>query len=83
MIAWCLRARQSGRIRRLAEGSCVSQSGSTGADWRMHNVFDRGRGGFAHVELSDAHGAEALRRQVALAFRRVKSLPPIDRRKNL
>ena len=47
---------------RLADGSCVSKPGSTGTDWRVHGVFDLGRGGFAHLELTDQHGAEALER---------------------
>lgn len=51
-----------GRILRLADGTCVSKPGSTGTDWRIHGVFDLGRGGFSHLELTDAHGAEALER---------------------
>ena len=57
--------RWPGRILRLADGSCVSQPGSTGTDWRIHGVFDLGRGGFAHLELTDKHGAEALDRGAA------------------
>lgn len=54
--------RWPGRILRLADGSCISQPGSAGADWRIHGVFDLGRGGFSHLELTDAQGAEALDR---------------------
>jgi Transposase DDE domain len=54
--------RWPGRILRLADGTCVSKPGSAGTDWRVHGVFDLGRGGFAHLELTDAHGAEALER---------------------
>ena len=54
--------RWPGRILRLADGTCVSKPGSTGTDWRVHGVFDLGRGGFSHLELTDAHGAEALAR---------------------
>jgi hypothetical protein len=54
--------RWPGRILRLADGTCVSKPGSTGTDWRVHGVFDLGRGGFAHLELTDGHGAEALDR---------------------
>lgn len=54
--------RWPGRSLRLADGSCVSKPGSTGTDWRVHGVFDLGRGGFSHVELTDQHGAEALER---------------------
>ena len=54
--------RWPGRILRLADGTCVSKPGSTGTDWRIHGVFDLGRGGFSHLELSDQHGAEGLER---------------------
>jgi hypothetical protein len=54
--------RWPGRILRLADGTCVSKPGSTGTDWRVHGVFDLGCGGFSHLELTDAHGAEALDR---------------------
>jgi hypothetical protein len=54
--------RWPGRSLRLADGSCVSKPGSTGTDWRVHGVFDLGRGGFSHLELTDRHGAEALER---------------------
>src|ERR1700677_1234094 len=54
--------RWPGRILRLADGTCVSKPGSTGTDWRIHGVFDLGRGGFSHLELTDQHGAEALDR---------------------
>jgi hypothetical protein len=54
--------RWPGRRLRLADGTCVSELGSTGTDWRVHGVFDLGRGGFSHLELTDARGAEALER---------------------
>ncbi len=54
--------RWPGRTLRLADGTCVSKPGSTGTDWRVHGVFDLGRGGFSHLELTDQHGAEALER---------------------
>jgi hypothetical protein len=59
--------RWPGRMLRLADGSCVSKPGSTGTDWRIHGVFDLGRGGFAHLEVTDQHGAEALERGAPLA----------------
>jgi hypothetical protein len=59
--------RWPGRLLRLADGTCVSKPGSTGTDWRVHGVFDLGRGGFSHLELTDAHGAEALERGAARA----------------
>ena len=54
--------RWPGRVLRLADGTCVSKPGSAGTDWRVHGVFDLGGGGFAHLELTDAHDAEALER---------------------
>lgn len=54
--------RWPGRTLRLADATCISKPGSTGTDWRIHGVFDLGRGGFSHLELSDQHGAEALDR---------------------
>jgi hypothetical protein len=54
--------RWPGRTLRLADSTCVSKPGSTGTDWRVHGVFDLGRGGFSHLELTDKHGAEALDR---------------------
>jgi Transposase DDE domain len=54
--------RWPGGILRLADGTCVSKPGSTGTDWRIHGVFDLGRGGFSHLELTDQHGGEALER---------------------
>lgn len=55
-----------GRKLSLADGTCVSKPGSKGTDWRVHGVFDLGRGGFSHLELTDAHGGEALDRGAAL-----------------
>jgi len=54
--------RWPGRTLCLADGTCVSRPGSTGTDWRVHGVFDLGRGGFSHLGLTDGHGAEALER---------------------
>lgn len=59
--------RWPGRSLRLADGTCVSKPGSTGTDWRVHGVFDLGRGGFSHLELTNEHGAEALDRGAPLA----------------
>lgn len=59
--------RWPGRTLRLADGTCVSQPGSTGTDWRIHGVFDLGRGGFSHLELTDQQGGEALVRGAPLA----------------
>ncbi len=54
--------RWPGRTLRLADGTCISKPGSTGTDWRVYGVFDLGRGGFSHLELTDQRGAEALER---------------------
>jgi hypothetical protein len=59
--------RWPGRTLRLADGTSISKPGSKGTDWRVHGVFDLGRGGFSHLELTDKHGAEALERGVPLA----------------
>jgi hypothetical protein len=54
--------RWAGRFLRAADGTSISQCASSGTDWRVHGVFDLGRGGFSHLELTDKHGAEALDR---------------------
>lgn len=59
--------RWPGRVLRLADGTCISKPGSKGTDWRVHGVFDLGRGGFSHLELTDKHGAEALERGAPVA----------------
>jgi hypothetical protein len=56
-----------GRVIRLADGTCVTKPGSSGTDWRVHGVFDLGRGGFSHLEVTDKHGGESLGRGAALA----------------
>jgi hypothetical protein len=52
----------SGRIMRNADGSCFREPGSKSTDWRVHAIYDLGRGGFSHLELTDKHGAEAIER---------------------
>jgi len=52
----------AGRCLRLVDGSSVSQPGSKGTDWRIHAVYDLGRGGFSHLQVTDKHGAESLLR---------------------
>jgi hypothetical protein len=54
--------RWPGRTLRLADGTGVSKPGGTGTDWRVHGGFALGRGGFAPLDLTDQHGAEALER---------------------
>lgn len=51
-----------GRILRLADGTSLSEPGSTGTDWRVHGVFDLARGSFSELQLTDAQGAESLTR---------------------
>jgi hypothetical protein len=52
----------SGRCLRIADGSSLSQPGSKGTDWRLHGVYDLGRGGFSHLEITDQRGAESVLR---------------------
>ncbi len=52
--------RWPGRVLRASNGTRISKRGSKGTDWRVHAVYDLGRGGFSHLELSDGHGAEAI-----------------------
>ena len=54
--------RWAGRTLRASDGSCVNQPGGKSVDWRVHGVFDLGRGGFSHLELTDKHGGEAIDR---------------------
>ena len=56
-----------GRCLRAADGSSISQAGSRGTDWRVHAVFDLGRGCFSHLALTDRHGAEGMGRGAAVA----------------
>jgi Transposase DDE domain len=57
----------SGRCLHLVDGSTVSRPGSKGTDWRVHAVYDLGRGGFRHLEVTDGHGAELLLRGAPVA----------------
>ena len=54
--------RWPGRILRNADGSCFRERGSKTTSWRLHAVYDLGRGGFSHLQLTDQHGAEAIER---------------------
>ena len=55
-----------GRILRAADGSGISQNASQGLDWRVHGVFDLGRGRFSHLALTDVQGAESMARGAVL-----------------
>ena len=59
--------RWPGRCLRLADGTSLTAPGGMGTDWRLHAVYDLGRGGFSHLELTDSHGAEALDKGTAIA----------------
>lgn len=56
-----------GRHIRIADGSSLSEPGSKGTDWRLHVVYDLGRGGFSHLEVTDCHAAESLLRCAPVA----------------
>jgi hypothetical protein len=58
--------RWAGRVVRNADGSCFRMRGSETTDWRLHAVYDLGRGGFSHLELTDQRGSEAITRGSAL-----------------
>ena len=57
----------TGRCLRVADGSCLSQPGGKGTDWRVHGVYDLDRGGFSHLEVTDIKGAESLLRCAPVA----------------
>jgi hypothetical protein len=56
-----------GRVLRISDSTSLSNPASKGTDWRLHGVYDLGCGGFTHLELTDAHGGEALDRGTPLA----------------
>jgi len=56
-----------GRVLRIADSSSLSAPASKGTDWRVHGVYDLGRGGFSHLEVTNRHGGEALDRGEAVA----------------
>jgi hypothetical protein len=51
-----------GRVLRIADSTSLSKPASRGTDWRVHGVYDLGRGGFSHLEVTDVGGGEALDR---------------------
>ena len=59
--------RWADRVLRNADGSCFREHGSQTTNWRLHAVYDLGRGGFSHLELTDKHGAEAIERGPPIA----------------
>ena len=59
--------RWPGRALRACDGTCIRERGSATADWRVHGLYDLGRGGFADRRLTDKRGAEALDRAPPVA----------------
>jgi hypothetical protein len=59
--------RWAGRILRASDGTCIRERGSKTTDWRVHAVYDLGRGGFSHLDLTDDRGAEAITRGAPIA----------------
>jgi len=57
----------AGRTLCASDGSCFQEPGSKTTSWRLHAVYDLGRGGFSHLDLTDARGAEAIDRGAAVA----------------
>ena len=51
-----------GRVLCISDSTSLSKPASKGTDWRIHGVYDLGRGGFSHLEVTDATGGEALDR---------------------
>ena len=51
-----------GRVLRVCDGTNLSGQASKGTNWRVHGVYDLGRGRFTHLEVTDSHGGEALDR---------------------
>jgi hypothetical protein len=51
-----------GRVLRVSDSTSLSQPASKGTDWRVHGVYDLGRGGFSHLQVTDGRGGEALDR---------------------
>jgi hypothetical protein len=52
----------AGRRLRIADGSVITRPGSTGADWRLHALYDPAAGRFTGLELTDGRGAEGFGR---------------------
>jgi len=59
--------RWAGCTLRLSDGSCFREPGAKTTSWRLHGVYDLGRGGFSHLALTDQHGAETIEHGAPLA----------------
>jgi hypothetical protein len=57
----------AGRRIRIADSTGISGLASRGTDWRIHGVYDLADGRFTELELTDAHGGEALDRGTPVA----------------
>jgi len=51
-----------GRRLRIVDGSVITQPASSGTDWRLHATYDPASSRFTDLDLTDAHGAESLKR---------------------
>jgi hypothetical protein len=56
-----------GRCIRIADSTSLSGRASRGTDWRIHGVYDLTRGRFSQLQVTDAHGGEALDRGLPIA----------------
>jgi hypothetical protein len=56
-----------GRVLRNSDSTSLGKPASKGTDWRVHAVYDLGRGGFTHLEVTDGRGGEALDRGKSVA----------------
>jgi hypothetical protein len=52
--------RWAARTLRPCDGSCFREPGAKTISWRLHAVYDPGRGGFSHLALTDRHGGETI-----------------------
>jgi hypothetical protein len=59
--------RWAGRSLRAGDGSGYRERGAKSLSWRLHAIYDLGRGGFSHLELTDKHGAETIERGTPVA----------------
>ena len=61
-----LKAAHPVRVR-IVDGSCISEPGSIGTDWRLHLSLDLGSQRFDGIEITDASGGETLARHQSQA----------------
>ena len=46
----------------MSDGTSLSKQASKGTGWRVHGVYDLCCSGFAHLEVAESNGGEALDR---------------------